>query len=739
MTLTRPQPSRQSLHLNIEASPYDLKQFPTGSNSPSSSSARASMGSIGTGSTSPSSGISEWTICSVLCMYDFESTDADHLTFRKNEILDVVKQEDTGWWAAMRRGGDFIGWIPQAFVNPLSEEMSERLRNIREELRCYEYDAEQLYNFAPTTRNPWYDTSPEQSPISPALGAQNVNGWTTRDGYSNSPRRPYPPPSPSTPMPQPPIHSAPAYNKPTPPTPDGQDFPINGRDRSETVPGVGRNRRQPIRLDDRASLSRLSTLIESSSIRDSLASPDTVSSFDTITKQKITQLTGSEAAWASYQAVQSQASLPSYLLPSFSDQLKLDADGLVRTGPLVALVEKLSSDPLNKDPIKISQEMNYRNVFLTTFRTFTTANQLFDMLVARYRMEVPEHLTDEQAAEWREKMQLPTQRRTLTVFTIWLQDHRLLEEEPHIAQRLTDFLSQIVQPQPLALTAKLIIRSIEDLTFANPSSSSPTIPPRRRRKSKAHKNDLLRLDPADIAEQLSLLEFKFYVKLTPQECISYAKTQVGKMVENLCTFCATHDKLAAWVKTSILTNDALGKRADTVDFWIKVAEKCRNLNNFASMSAVINALSSTVISRLHLTWAHVGRKSILDALVKYNDPTGGFSGYRSLLTHADGPCVPFIGMYLTDIVHIADQFSDHDGQICFLQRQRWFEAVQVMLRSQSKPYNIAESETTMNFIWGHLRTDSSKDQTWFWEKSQEVQQSELAHADIRKGLEAAGF
>jgi len=28
---------------------------------------------------------------------------------------------------------------------------------------------------------------------------------------------------------------------------------------------------------------------------------------------------------------------------------------------------------------------------------------------------------------------------------------------------------------------------------------------------------------------------------------------------------------------------------------------------------------------------------------------------------------------------------------------------------------------------------------WFWEKSQEVQQSELAHADIRKGLEAAGF
>jgi son of sevenless-like protein len=157
------------------------------------------------------------------------------------------------------------------------------------------------------------------------------------------------------------------------------------------------------------------------------------------------------------------------------------------------------------------------------------------------------------------------------------------------------------------------------------------------------------------------------------------------------------------------------------------------------MSAVINALSSTVISRLHLTWAHVGRKSILDALIKFNDPSGGFSGYRALLNNAEGPCVPFIGMYLTDIVHISDQFSDHDGQISFLKRQRWFEVVQVMLRAQKLAYNVAESETTLNFIGAHLRVDSMKDQTWFWEKSQEVQQSELAHADIRKGLEAAGF
>ncbi|KAK7063870.1 ras guanine nucleotide exchange factor domain-containing protein [Favolaschia claudopus] len=718
MTLAHVHP-RHSLHLNIDASPYTM---PSGSNTPSSS-VRAS---IGTDITSPTlSTMSELIICSVLCMYDFQSDDVDHLEFRKNEILDVVKQEDTGWWAAMRRGGDFIGWIPQAFVNPLTEEMTEKLLNVREELRVYEYDAEQLYNAAPTVRNnEWYETSPDSSPIpSPALG----------NGYSRYPPSPggrrLPPPSPVTPMPQPPLLSAPAYNKPTPPTPepDGQEFPVH-RDRSGTVPTGRGNRRLPLRVDDPHMASRLSKLIESA---DGPASPEEAKRY------KITKLTGSEEAW--FDTHIAKATIPPYLLPLYADQLKLDVNGLVQSGTLVALVEKLCLDPLTKDPIKLKQEKNYRDIFLTTFRTFTTASQLFDLLVARYNMERPEHLTDEQADEWRDKMQLPTQRRTLTLFTMWLQDHRLLEEEPHIAQRLTDFLQSIMQPQSLALTAKLIVRSIEDLTFANPSEASPTIPPRKRRKSKNHKNDLLRLDPADIAEQLALLEFKLYAKLTPHECISYAKTQTGKKVENLTTFCATHDKLAAWVKTSILTNEALGKRADTVDFWIKVAEKCRNLNNFASMSAVINALSSTVISRLHLTWAHVNRRSSLEGLVKFNDPSGGFSGYRMLMSNAEGSCVPFIGMYLTDIVHISDQFSDHDGVISFLKRQRWYEVVQVMLRSQKQPYNVAESETALSFITMHLRMDSMKDQTWFWEKSQEVQQSELAHADIRKGLEAAGF
>jgi son of sevenless-like protein len=45
----------------------------------------------------------------------------------------------------------------------------------------------------------------------------------------------------------------------------------------------------------------------------------------------------------------------------------------------------------------------------------------------------------------------------------------------------------------------------------------------------------------------------------------------------------------------------------------------------------------------------------------------------------------------------------------------------------------------MMFIEQQLSAASSRDVNQFWARSQELQQAELAHADIRKGLEAAGF
>jgi len=135
-------PTRQHLHLRIDPVSH------------LSSTSPPSADFVANTPNGPSKGS---TLCSVLCMHDFRSDDPDHLPFCKYEILDIVRKEESGWWAAVRSDGDQIGWIPQAFVNTLSDEMAERLRRTRQEFREREYNAGQLYTSASASS---HSTSP---------------------------------------------------------------------------------------------------------------------------------------------------------------------------------------------------------------------------------------------------------------------------------------------------------------------------------------------------------------------------------------------------------------------------------------------------------------------------------------------------------------------------------------------------------------------------------------------------
>lgn len=89
------------------------------------------------------------------------------LSFEKNDVLDIIKRDDTGWWAAMLEDGITVGWIPAAYVAPVSDEMAAKLRHIEPGMRQAEYEAEQLYESAPISRmsNVLDDDSSASSPF----------------------------------------------------------------------------------------------------------------------------------------------------------------------------------------------------------------------------------------------------------------------------------------------------------------------------------------------------------------------------------------------------------------------------------------------------------------------------------------------------------------------------------------------------------------------------------------------
>lgn len=167
---THSQVLRRSLQLHIDSSYKTGKALgsshtPTPSLNVNMSELEGNVDSYYRGYTDPSNS----TLFSALCMYDFSSNDSGLLSFAKNEILDIVKCDDTGWWAAMRKDGPVVGWIPQAFVVRLSDDMAERLRDVHEDIRVYEYEAEQLYASAPVSRLPdvfdIYSVAPSPLPL----------------------------------------------------------------------------------------------------------------------------------------------------------------------------------------------------------------------------------------------------------------------------------------------------------------------------------------------------------------------------------------------------------------------------------------------------------------------------------------------------------------------------------------------------------------------------------------------
>ena len=101
---------RSSLRLSINASPYHVQVQPF--NAPDSPSPQSCGFSAGSSKTS--AGSQGYRVCYALCLHDYFSDDPTHLSFSRNEVLEIIAQEDTGWWAAMRPGEDKVGWISRS-------------------------------------------------------------------------------------------------------------------------------------------------------------------------------------------------------------------------------------------------------------------------------------------------------------------------------------------------------------------------------------------------------------------------------------------------------------------------------------------------------------------------------------------------------------------------------------------------------------------------------------------------
>ena len=354
------------------------------------------------------------------------------------------------------------------------------------------------------------------------------------------------------------------------------------------------------------------------------------------------------------------------LQKTYVHELVYNKDGQISGGTLPALIERLTISDATPDATFVS-------TFFLTFRLFATSTEFAQSLIDRF------HYVGEITA-----VAGPVRLRVYNVFKRWLESHwrndcdkpaleliisfatrQLLLILPTAGKRLASLAEKVG-----AMEAPLVPRVISSMGKTNTAIGhyiSPDAPMPAPAVSKAQLAALhnwtehatpisiLDFDPLEIARQLTIKESRIFCSIMPEELLATEWTKKsGSMAVNVRNMSRLSTDLANLVADTILQFDDPKKRAVLIKQWVKVGSKCLELANYDSLIAIICSLNTSTILRLKRTWELVSSKTknSLEHLREIVDVSRNYSVLRQRLQSHVAPCLPFVGIYLTDLTFI---------------------------------------------------------------------------------------
>ncbi|KAF2762857.1 ras GEF [Pseudovirgaria hyperparasitica] len=436
-------------------------------------------------------------------------------------------------------------------------------------------------------------------------------------------------------------------------------------------------------------------------------------------------------------------------VPAF---LRLDHEGEIsydtkvtppqlRGGTLTALVEQLTRHDRLDSP--------FNNTFLLTYQSFTTASELFEMLVKRWSIQPPEGLAQEDYQTWVDKKQKPIRFRVVNILKSWFDTYWMEgydDDARVLIQRVYNFAKDHVAKTstpgagPLIAAVEQRLRGQDApskrMVLTMSTQTPPPILPKHMRKLK-----FLDIDPLEFARQLTIIESRLYGKVKPAECLNKIwhtkKTDDGepKTAVNVHALILHSNRLTNWVAQMILTQQDVKKRVVVIKHFVNVAEKCRTLNNFSTVTSILCALSTAPVHRLTRTWNAVNARTMttLEGIKRLISSTKNFAEYRETLHKANPPCIPFFGVYLTDLTFIEDGIPSlikKTNLINFAKRAKTAEVIRDIQQYQNVQYSLAPVPELQEYILSNMQ--SAGDVHEMYEMSLQVEPREREDEKIAR-------
>lgn len=351
---------------------------------------------------------------------------------------------------------------------------------------------------------------------------------------------------------------------------------------------------------------------------------------------------------------------------TYAHELIFNKEGQVTGGSLPALVERLTTHESTPDAMFVS-------TFYLTFRSFCTPLKLAEALIDRFNYvgEAP-HVA------------APVRLRTYNAFKGWMESHwredtdtealpviknfaesRLKEVLPSAGKRLLGLAEKVANSD-----GTLVPRLVCSISKTSSSGSqfipaeTPLPSPNLSRgqvhalanwKAGGASPSIMDFDALEIARQITIKQIGLFCSITPEELLGSKWTKnKGVGAPNVKAMSTFTTGLSNLVVDTILQFDEIKKRAAVIKHWIKIGSQFLALNNYDGLMAVTCALNDSSIKRLRMTWDTISsrRKETLRSLQSIVEISQNHKALRARLADQVPPCLPYVGMFLTDLTFV---------------------------------------------------------------------------------------
>lgn len=256
----------------------------------------------------------------------------------------------------------------------------------------------------------------------------------------------------------------------------------------------------------------------------------------------------------------------------------------LKSGTLRGLVEQLT----RHDRLDAS----FNGTFLLTYRSFTSAVELFELLVRRFSIQPPPGLPREDYPTWEERKQKLVRFRVVNILkswfeTFWMEENN--EASKRLLERAYGFAKNTIANTktpgsgPLMTTIEQRMKgqdtSAKRLVLTLTNSAPPPILPKNMKKLK-----FLDIDATEFARQLTIIESKLYGKIKSTECLDKTwqrkvKGEGADPAPNVKSVILHSNQLTNWVAEMILQQAEVKKRVVVIKHFVTIADVCPGMTS----------------------------------------------------------------------------------------------------------------------------------------------------------------